>query len=69
MNPLYYYLERHIHLDDELHGPLSLKLLGHVCGDSNSKLRAASKAGRDALQARIAFWDGVQAAQAQVAKG
>ncbi|MDD5057079.1 MAG: DUF3050 domain-containing protein [Sideroxydans sp.] len=58
----YYYLERHIHLDDELHGPLSIQLLGHLCGDSAAKQRAAAKAGREAISARIAFWDGVQAA-------
>jgi len=58
----YYYLERHIHLDDELHGPLSLRLLGHLCGGSDTKLRAASKAGREAIEARIAFWDGVRTA-------
>ena len=58
----YYYLERHIHLDDELHGPLSLKLLGHLCKGSDVKLRAASKAGREAIEARIALWDGVRAA-------
>jgi hypothetical protein len=58
----YYYLERHIHLDDELHGPLSLRLLGHLCKGSDVKLRAASKAGCQAIAARIAFWDGVRAA-------
>jgi hypothetical protein len=57
----YYYLERHIHLDDELHGPLSLQLLGHLCKGSDAKLRVASKAGGAAIEARIAFWDGVHA--------
>jgi hypothetical protein len=56
----YYYLERHIHLDDELHGPLSLRLLKHLCTGSETKLRAASKAGCEAIEARIAFWDGVR---------
>jgi hypothetical protein len=61
--PLFhYYLERHIHLDDELHGPLSLRLLAHLCGGSDARLRAASKAGRDAIEARIAFWSGVREA-------
>ena len=61
--PLFhYYLERHIHLDDELHGPLSLKLLGHLCSGSDTKLRSVSKAGREAIEARIALWDGVRAA-------
>ena len=58
----YYYLERHIHLDDELHGPLSLRLLSHLCGSSEAKLRASAKAGREAIEARIAFWDGVRIA-------
>lgn len=58
----YYYLERHIHLDDELHGPLSLRLLKHLCAGSETKLRAASKAGCEAIEARIAFWDGVRVA-------
>ena len=58
----YYYLERHIHLDDELHGPLSLKLLGQLCTGSDAKLRAASGAGREAIEARITLWDGVRAA-------
>lgn len=64
----YYYLERHIHLDDELHGPLSLRLLKHLCTGSETKLRAASKAGRDAIEARIAFWDGVREALPSAAK-
>ncbi|MBI5006499.1 MAG: DUF3050 domain-containing protein [Nitrosomonadales bacterium] len=61
--PLFhYYLERHIHLDDEFHGPLSLKLLSHLCKGSDTRLRAASKAGCAAIEARIALWDGVRAA-------
>lgn len=60
--PLFhYYLERHIHLDDEFHGPLSLRLLGQLCGDSAGKQRAAAKAGCQAIEARIALWDGVRA--------
>ncbi|MDO8208433.1 MAG: DUF3050 domain-containing protein [Gallionella sp.] len=60
--PLFhYYLERHIHLDDEFHGPLSLRLLGQLCGDSANKQRTAAKAGRQAIEARITLWDGVRA--------
>lgn len=64
----YYYLERHIHLDDELHGPLSIKLLAHLCGGSAAKQRAAAKAGREAIEARIAFWDGVHTVLAPTPK-
>jgi hypothetical protein len=67
--PLFhYYLERHVHLDDELHGPLSLQLLGHLCGEIKAKQQAAAKAGRDAIQARITFWDEVHSALPSVSK-
>lgn len=67
--PLFhYYLERHIHLDDESHGPLSLKLLMHLCGDSASKQKAAGKAAHQAVDARITFWDGVRSSLPSAAK-
>ncbi|MBE0475030.1 MAG: DUF3050 domain-containing protein [Rhodoferax sp.] len=59
--PLFhYYLERHIHLDDASHGPLSLQLLAQLCGDSVGKKKAADKAARQAIDARLLFWDGVR---------
>lgn len=61
--PLFhYYLERHIHLDGELHGPLSLNLLAHLCGNSESKQRLVEKAAKKAVKARVALWDEVHAA-------
>lgn len=58
--PLFhYYLERHIHLDGELHGPLSLNLLGYLCGDSVKKRLEVEKAAKKAVKARLALWDSV----------
>ncbi len=58
--PLFhYYLERHIHLDDEFHGPMSLKLLDLLCGDSKKKRTSAKSAAHKAIKARIALWDEV----------
>ncbi len=54
----HYYLERHIHLDEGFHGPLAMKLLNQLC-DSEEKVIEASNAAREAVQARIEFWDGV----------
>lgn len=57
----HYYLNRHIHLDEDFHAPLSLRLLQALCGQDVEKIAEAEYAAQQALQARIAFWDGVLA--------
>lgn len=58
----HFYLNRHIHLDEDFHAPLSLRLLEALCGGDPAKLEEAKAAGVRAVAARIAFWDGVLAA-------
>lgn len=58
----HYYLNRHIHLDGDFHGPLSLRLVESLCDGSAERLAEAEQAAVTALQARYAFWDGVLAA-------
>jgi hypothetical protein len=58
----HYYLKRHIHLDEDFHAPLSLRLLNGLCGDDEQRHTEAVAAGREAVAARLAFWDGVLAA-------
>lgn len=65
----HYYLERHIHLDEDFHAPMSLKLLESLCADSPERAAEAVAAARQAIEARIAFWDGVLAALPTAAKG
>jgi len=55
----HFYLNRHIHLDEDFHGPLSLKLLELLCAGDEGRLREAEEAGARAIQERIRFWDGV----------
>lgn len=55
----HYYLKRHIHLDADHHGPLSLKMLNGFCAGDAARLAEAEQAAKDAIEARIAFWDGV----------
>ncbi|MDH5392596.1 MAG: DUF3050 domain-containing protein [Gammaproteobacteria bacterium] len=55
----HYYLNRHIHLDEDFHAPLSLRLLNGLCGGDESKIEEAIAAAKQAVSARIDFWDGV----------
>jgi hypothetical protein len=54
----HYYLERHIALDGDHHGPLSLRLLNVLCADEQAASEARTAA-RQAVEARLALWDGV----------
>ena len=58
----HYYLQRHLHLDQEIHGPLAMEMLTVLCAGDAVKLREAQEAATAALQARIRFWDAVEAA-------
>jgi hypothetical protein len=58
----HYYLKRHIHLDEDHHGPLSLRMLDELCAGDPRKLREAKQAAREAIAARIEFWDDVLSA-------
>ena len=57
----YYYLNRHIHLDAFHHGPLSIKLVEALCDNSHSKIEEAEQAARTAVDARVKFWDELDA--------
>ncbi len=55
----HYYLNRHVHLDEDFHAPLSLRLLHALCGGDPEKCREAEAAAIQAVDARVHFWDGV----------
>jgi hypothetical protein len=58
----HFYLKRHIHLDEDFHAPLSLRLLDALCAGDPVKVEQARLAAIRAVEARIQFWDGVLAA-------
>ncbi|AGA90292.1 Protein of unknown function (DUF3050) [Thioflavicoccus mobilis 8321] len=53
------YLERHIHLDEDFHGPLSLRLLAALCDADAERIGEAEAAAEEAICARLRLWDGV----------
>lgn len=53
------YLDRHVHLDEEAHGPMAKRLLASLCGEDEAKWAAAATRASTALRARKTLWDGV----------
>ena len=62
LTTLEYYLNRHIELDGDQHGPLAQKLLAQLCADDAVKQQEAIQTAKKSLQARIELWNGVLAA-------
>jgi hypothetical protein len=58
----HHYLHRHVHLDEDVHGPLALQMLDTLCGDDPVKREEAEAAAEEAICARMRFWDGVHEA-------
>ena len=53
----HYYLKRHIHLDADHHGPLSIALVEALCDNDINKIREAEAAAKLAVDGRVRFWD------------
>jgi hypothetical protein len=54
-----YYLERHIEVDGESHGPMALRMLEDLCGDDDIRWAEATNAAKSALEARLRMWDAI----------
>lgn len=54
-----YYLQRHIEVDGDSHGPMALNMVEVLCRDDDRKWELATKAATRSLQSRLDLWDAI----------
>ena len=54
----FFYLGRHVHLDEDFHGPMSTRLLEVLC-DTDKKRQEAQRVAQQVRQARTDLWDSI----------
>ena len=54
-----WYLQRHIEVDGEEHGPMALRMIAELCGTDDTRWHEAESAAIAAIESRLRLWDGI----------
>jgi len=59
LNLFYYYLERHIELDEDVHFPLAMEMLQELCQEDSQCWQEVKETAIKALTKRLQLWDAI----------
>lgn len=59
LSKLVYYLDRHIDIDGEEHGPMALTMINDLCSNDQEKWDEVKELCKEALRRRIKLWDSI----------
>ncbi len=57
LGKMIYYLDRHIEVDDGVHGPMALQMMEELCKDDDKLWLECIEVSKKSLEKRIALWD------------